>query len=307
MLISIRVERKCFMKRYLCIDIGGTSIKYGVIQEDLTFLNSDELPTEAQTYGGPGIIQKICDIGQKLLKDDSIAGICISTAGMVDCSTGSITYAAPLIPNYTGTPIKQIMEERFHLPCEVENDVNCAGLAEHFAGASKGCRISLCLTIGTGIGGSIVIDDQLFPGFSGSGAEVGYMQLPGGQFQDLGASSILVKKVAAAKQVSPDSINGKYVFEQAKAGDADCLKAIDEMTNILGMGIANICYVLNPEIVVLGGGIMAQKEFLYDRIRSSIDRYLIPSVASKTKLAFAQNQNQAGMLGAYFHFRSLHS
>ena len=146
MLISIRVERECFMKRYLCIDIGGTSIKYGVIQEDLTFLNSDELPTEAQTYGGPGIIQKICDIGQKLLKDDSIAGICISTAGMVDCSTGSITYAAPLIPNYTGTPIKQIMEERFHLPCEVENDVNCAGLAEHFAGASKGCRISLCLT-----------------------------------------------------------------------------------------------------------------------------------------------------------------
>ena len=307
MLISIRVERECFMKRYLCIDIGGTSIKYGVIQEDLTFLNSDELPTEAQTYGGPGIIQKICDIGQKLLKDDSIAGICISTAGMVDCSTGSITYAAPLIPNYTGTPIKQIMEERFHLPCEVENDVNCAGLAEHFAGASKGCRISLCLTIGTGIGGSIVIDDKIFHGFSGSGAEVGYMHLPGGQFQDLGASSILVKKVAAAKQVSPDSINGKYVFEQAKAGDADCLKAIDEMTNIPGMGIANICYVLNPEIVVLGGGIMAQKEFLYDRIRSSIDRYLIPSVASKTKLAFAQNQNQAGMLGAYFHFRSLHS
>lgn len=294
------------MKRYICIDIGGTSIKYGIIQEDLTFLISDETPTEAQAFGGPGIIRKICEITENLLRDYQVAGICVSTAGMVDCSSGSITYAAPLIPNYTGTPIKQIMEERFSLPCEVENDVNCAGLAEHFAGASKGCRISLCLTIGTGIGGAIIIDDKIFHGFSGSGAEVGYMHLPGGQFQDLGASSILVKKVASAKNVLPDSIDGKYVFEQAKAGDPDCLMAIDEMTDILGMGIANICYVLNPEIVVLGGGIMAQKEFLYDRIRAAMDRYLIPSVASRTKLAFAQNRNQAGMLGAYFHFHSLH-
>ena len=253
------------------------------------------------------MVRKICEITENLLKEHPASGICVSTAGMVDCSTGSITYAAPLIPNYAGTPIKKTMEERFSLPCEVENDVNCAGLAEHFAGASKGCQISLCLTIGTGIGGAIIIDDKVFHGFSGSGAEVGYMHLPGGQFQDIGASSILVKNVAAAKNLPADSINGKYVFEQAKAGDPDCLKAIDEMADILGMGIANICYVLNPEIVVLGGGIMAQKEFLYNRIRSAMDRYLIPFLATKTKLAFAQNQNQAGMLGAYFHFRSLHS
>ncbi len=295
------------MKQYICIDIGGTTIKYGVIQEDLTFLICDEIPTEAQTGGGPGVIKKIYDITEKLLSEYTICGIGVSTAGMVDCSTGTVTYAAPLIPNYTGTPVKQLMEERFSLPCEVENDVNCAGLAEHFAGASKGCQISLCLTIGTGIGGAIIIDDKVFHGFSGSGAEVGYLHLPGGQFQDLGASSILVKKVAAVKKVSPDSINGKYIFDQAKNGDLDCLRAIDEMTDILGMGIANICYVLNPEIVVLGGGIMAQKEFLYDRIRTAMDRYLIPSVSSRTKLAFAQNRNQAGMLGAYFHFRSLHS
>ena len=78
------------------------------------------------------------------------------------------------------------------------------------------------------------------------------------------------------------------------------------MVDVLGMGIANICYVLNPEIVVLGGGIMAQKDFLEVKIRTAMDRYLIPSVSEKTRLAFAQNQNQAGMLGAYFHFQSLH-
>ena len=192
------------------------------------------------------------------------------------------------------------------IPCEVENDVNCAGLAEHFAGASKGSSISLCLTIGTGIGGAIIIDGKVFHGFSGSGCEVGYMHLPGGEFQDLGASSILVKKTAEYKRIDPASINGKYVFEQAKQGDSDCIRAIQEMCEVLGMGIANICYVVNPEVVVLGGGIMAQKEYLKDILRESLDKYLIPSVARHTRLEFAQNQNQAGMLGAYYHFRSRH-
>lgn len=87
----------------------------------------------------------------------------------------------------------------------------------------------------------------------------------------------------------------------------DCIRAIDEIVDVLGMGIANICYVINPEVVVLGGGIMAQKEYLYERIRKSLDKYLIPSVASHTRLAFAENKNQAGMLGAFYHFRGRHS
>ena len=198
------------------------------------------------------------------------------------------------------------MEEWFHLPCEVENDVNCAGLAEHFSGASKGSKISVCLTVGTGIGGAILIDGKVFHGFSGSGCEVGYMHLPGGAFQDMGASSILVKKTAEYKRIAPESIDRKYVFEHAKKGDTDCIRAIEEMCEVLGMGIANICYVVNPEVVVLGGGIMAQKEYLKDRLRKSLDKYLIPSVAQNTRLEFARNQNQAGMLGAFCHFKERH-
>lgn len=294
------------MNKYICIDVGGTSIKYGIILEDESFLTTGEMPTEAMQHGGPGIMEKLKMIAAGYLKEYDVQGICISTAGMVDCKEGKITHSGPTIPNYTGMEIKKTMEELFHLPCEVENDVNCAGLAESHAGAAKGAKITLCLTIGTGIGGSIIIDGKVFHGFSGSGCEVGYMHMPGGEFQDLGASSILVKKTAQFKNISPDSINGKYVFENAKQGDEDCIRAIDEMTDILGMGIANICYVLNPEVVVLGGGIMAQKEYLYDRIRKSIDKYLISSVAKNTKLAFAENQNKAGMLGAFFHFKGIH-
>lgn len=294
------------MKQYICIDIGGTSIKYGVIGEDGVFLTTGEMPTEAAAYGGPGIMRKAKQIIEEYRKEYVPEGICISTAGMVDFEQGKITYAAPLIPDYTGTEIKKELEEAFGIPCEVENDVNCAGLAEALAGAAKGSRISVCLTVGTGIGGAAVIDGKVFHGFSGSACEIGYMHLPGGEFQDLGASSILVKKVAARKNMDPSSVNGKYVFENAKKGDEECIRAIDEMADILGMGIANICYVFNPEVVVLGGGVMAQKEYLEKRIRAAMDKYLVSSVAEKTRLAFAENQNQAGMLGAFYNFRNRH-
>ena len=293
------------MKFYVSIDIGGTSIKYGILDENIKFITSGEVATEAQK-GGKNILEKVINIVSEYKKEYNLSGICISTAGMVDCEKGEIIHASDLIPNYTGTQIKKTLEDIFSIPCEVENDVNCAGLAEYFSGSAKGSSISLCLTIGTGIGGSIIINDKVFHGFSGSACEVGYMNMFKGKFEDLGATSILVKKVAKLKNCSENHIDGKLIFEMAKNNDEDCIKAIDEMVDVLGMGIANICYVINPEVVVLGGGIMAQKDYLYDKIRLSLDKYLIPTISSKTKLEFAKNQNKAGMLGAYYNFISIH-
>ena len=95
-------------------------------------------------------------------------------------------------------------------------------------------------------------------------------------------------------------------FEEAKKGDKLCLLAIDEMVDILGEGIANICYVINPEVVVLGGGIMAQEQFLKERVECAVKRYLVSSIEEHTKIVFAKHQNDAGMLGAFYHFCSLH-
>lgn len=293
------------MKFYVSIDIGGTSIKHGILDENIKFITSGEIATEAQK-GGKNILEKVINIVSEYKKEYTLSGICISTAGMVDCEKGEIIHASDLIPNYTGTQIKKTLEDIFSIPCEVENDVNCAGLAEYFSGSAKGTSISLCLTIGTGIGGSIIINDRVFHGFSGSACEVGYMNMFKSKFEDLGATSILVKKVAKLKNCSENHIDGKLIFEMAKNNDEDCIKAIDEMVDILGMGIANICYVINPEVVVLGGGIMAQKDYLYDKIRLCLDKYLIPTISSKTKLEFAKNQNKAGMLGAYYNFISIH-
>lgn len=287
------------MKNYVSIDIGGTAIKYGIIDEAGTILVRGQMDTEAN-YGGPGILLKAIGIVDNFQKEYDICGICISTAGMVDIEKGEIFYAAPLIPNYIGTTFKKTMEERFGLPCEVENDVNCAGLAETISGAAKGSKSVLCLTIGTGIGGCIVIDGQVYHGHSSSACEVGYMHMFGSDFQTLGATSILCKKVTDKKLES--GWDGVRIFEEAKKGDVICKEAIEEMVEILGQGIANICYVINPEVVVLGGGIMAQEAYLKPMIRKALDKYLIPAMAQKTRLEAAKHKNDAGMLGAFYHF-----
>ena len=240
------------MNKYVTIDIGGTAIKYGILSEGGEFLCRSQMRTEAYK-GGPSILEKAVGIADEYIGANQISGICISTAGMVDTEKGEIFHAAPLIPHYTGTRFKEVMERRFKIPCEVENDVNCAGLAESVSGAAKGCSPALMLTIGTGIGGCIIADGKVFHGFSNSACEVGYMHMAGSDFQTLGAASILTRKVAEWKNEPAEVWNGYHIFEEAKKGDGLCVRAIEEMADVLGQGIANICYVINPEAVVLGG------------------------------------------------------
>lgn len=291
------------MKKYVSIDIGGTAIKYGVIDETGRILERHEMKTEA-FKGGPSILGKASGIVEKYRNVFKLEGICISTAGMVDVEKGEIFYAAPLIPDYKGTQFKKTMEGAFGIPCEVENDVNCAGLAEAVSGAAKGCRVALCLTVGTGIGGCIIIDGEVFHGGSNSACEVGYMHMEDSDFQTLGASRILCRKVAERKQEPNKVWDGRRIFAEAKAGDAVCRQAIDEMCDTLGKGISNICYVINPEVVVLGGGIMAQEEVLKPKIQKAMEKYLVSSILEHTSLRMAQNKNDAGMLGAFYHFRN---
>lgn len=293
------------MKKYVSIDIGGTAIKYGLMNENAEILCCSQKKTEAEK-GGPSILEKAVGIVEAYGKTEKISGICISTAGMVDIEKGEIFYSGPSIPNYAGTQWKKTMEQKFQVPCEVENDVNCAGLAEYVSGAAKGSCVSLMLTIGTGIGGCMIIDGKVYHGFSQSACEIGYMHMEGGDFQTLGAASTLSKKIAAWKKEPEDIWNGYHIFEEAKKGDSQCNQAIDEMVEVLGKGIANICYVVNPEIVVLGGGIMAQEAFLKDKIEQALNRWLVPGIASHTRIAFARHQNHAGMLGALYHFGQRH-
>ena len=293
------------MKNYISIDIGGTAIKYGVIDQTGAIVTKNQMKTEA-FQGGKSILNKVFDIIEQYKDTYAPVGICISTAGMVDIKKGRIIHASHTIPEYTGMEIKKCVEETFSIACEVENDVNCAGLAEYVSGSAKGSAVALCLTVGTDIGGCAIIDGKVFHGASNSACEVGYMQLLNGNFGILGASSTLIKNVAKQKSDDVENWDGIKIFSQAKKGDTICIKAIEDMVDILGRGIANICYVLNPDVVVLGGGIMAQKQYLKEKIDAALDQYLITAIRKHTKIVFAAHGNDAGMIGAYYHFCQIH-
>lgn len=287
------------MDKFVCIDIGGTSIKYSIIDESGLIITKSAMDTEAY-LGGLSIMEKAKRIVSNYQKDYEIDGICISTAGMVD-KDGNISFANELIPNYTGTAVKKIMEDEFNLPCEVENDVNCAGLSEAIVGSAKGSKISVCLTIGTGIGGCMIVDNQIFHGSNYTAFEVGYINTKNGILQDEASTNALVKRVSEKKKI--DKLNGKIIFEEAKKGDKICIDEIDYLVDTLGNGIANICYIVNPEVVVLGGGIMAQKNYLEEKIKASVKKYLKENIYNHTDIKFAKNDNDAGMLGAYYNFK----
>jgi len=279
------------MTHYVAIDIGGTNIKYGLIDQEGQLVESHEMPTEAHK-GGPHILQKTKDIVASYLEKSPVAGVAISSAGMVDPDKGEIFYAGPQIPNYAGTQFKKEIETSFAIPCEIENDVNCAGLAEAVSGSGKGA----------GIGGCLIMDGKVFHGFSNSACEVGYMHMQDGAFQDLASTTALVEYVAAGHGDPVDQWNGRRIFKEATEGNKICMAGIDRMVDYLGKGLANICYVANPEVVILGGGIMGQEAILKPKIRTALKAALVPSLAEKTRLEFAHHQNTAGMLGAYYHF-----
>jgi len=290
------------MEQYICIDIGGTAIKYGLLDEQAQILERHSIPAEGQK-GGAQLLRKTLDIVRKYRSE--AVGVCLSSAGMVDIVRGEIFYAGPTIPDFAGTRFRAAVQETFGLPCEIENDVNCAGLAEARSGAGQGASSMLCLTVGTGIGGCFVVDGRVWHGFSNSACEVGYMHMPGGNFQEIGANSVMVGELRRRKKATEREWGGRRIFDAARAGDADCIEVIDRMVDALGMGMANICYVLNPELIVLGGGVMQQEEYLYPRLRKALEKYLTDAVASRTKLAFAAYRNSAGMIGALYHFRDM--
>ncbi|MGT2934135.1 ROK family protein [Streptococcus catagoni] len=290
------------MENYLTIDIGGTGIKYGIIDQSGQLTEKHEMTTEAYK-GGSAILEKVKHLVSSYKEKLPLSGVAISSAGMVDPEKGEIFYAGPQIPHYAGTQFKKVIEEAYHLPCQIDNDVNCAGLAEAISGAAKDSPVTVCLTVGTGIGGCLLIDSKIFHGFSYAACEVGYMHLADGSFQDLASTTALVKEVAKKVGDPIEAWDGRRIFQAAKSGDLVCIEAIDRMVKYLAQGIANICYVTNPSLIVLGGGIMAEEAYLAEKIQKAVEDNLVPSLSEKLQIRFAHYKNDAGMVGAYYHFK----
>lgn len=284
--------------KILVFDVGGTSIKYGSCVDD-ALQEIYETPTNAM-LGGHHIVDTLIELIEKESGYDAIG---ISTAGQVNADEGYIIYANQNIPNYTGMQIRKILEERFHVPVAVENDVNAAALGEAFYGAGKAYDNFLCLTYGTGVGGAIVENKEIYHGSSFSAAEFGAIvthsddRLSGTDFFDgcYEKHASTTALVRMAQEYDATLTSGREIF--AHLDNPEVMAILDKWVDEIMLGLSTLTHIFNPKCIVLGGGIMAQPLIL-EKISEKKDTFIMPSFAHVTILPAAL-KNSAGLLGAY--------
>lgn len=279
-------------------DIGGTAIKYCLYQESEAFdrRSVKEIPTGIGLGGT--VMDKVSEILTAMNGFDAIA---ISTAGQVDPVSGTILYATDNIPGYTGTKIRDILENSFHVPVIVENDVNAAALGEAAFGAGKEYSDFLCLTYGTGIGGAIVIGKKIYYGSSYSAAEMGHLITHAGGrtctcgnrgcYEAYASTTALVRTV---KEHSGLMLNGREIFEKLD-GNGAVQEAVTEWMDEVIWGLVSLTHIFNPPCIILGGGIM-NEPLIHDYIDQNIRKYLMKSYWS-VAIKKASLGNTAGLQG----------
>jgi predicted NBD/HSP70 family sugar kinase len=290
------------MRNILAFDIGGTHIKYGMVTEKGDVLSHGIMDTEAH-LGGSAIIDKVIATGKKMLKEQSIYGVAISTAGQVDIHTGIIVSAGETIPYYAGIGVKDRISLSLRLPVEVRNDVDCAALGEQWLG-NHDSRNFIALTVGTGIGGAIVINGKLYSGHTFSAGEWGYMLVEGEPFEKNASVTGLIR--FAQKFKENRNWTGKEIFDLYDQGDPELKEAVNHFYRYLAIGISNLVYIFNPEKVIIGGGITSRGSRFLHEVQQEVQKYLPPSFYKNTEIVLAKLSNHAGMIGVVSYFLQRH-
>ncbi|MBB6450974.1 glucokinase-like ROK family protein [Geomicrobium halophilum] len=287
-------------------DIGGTNIKYGIVDDKGNIHFKSHVATKAQE-GGVVVVSQIIALVQELQKAYILDGVAVSTAGQVDNLEGKVIYATDAIPGYTGVHIKRELEQAVRLPVVVDNDVNCTALGEYWKGAAQDSRYFLCMTFGTGIGGAIVHDGAVYRGASFSAGEFGHMTLyPNGKICTCGdrgcyemyASSRALEQKAYEHFEGGDSLRG--LFSEAKKGEKKAELIIDQWVSDISLGMKTLIHVFNPSLVVMGGGISEQGEYLLEKLKAQVNQQIMSSFQRPLQLKFAQNGNDANLQGAVY-------
>ena len=285
--------------KVLVFDVGGTSIKHGICIDNV-LTEVQETPTNAKK-GGRHIMDTLVSL---IRQQEGYDAIGISTAGQVNADKGYIIYANENIPNYTGIQIREELEQEFHVPVMVENDVNSAALGEAVYGAGREYADFLCLTYGTGVGGAIVQNKEVFHGSSFSAAEFGAIVTHAeerinstgffdGCYERYASTTALVKMAMA---YDPELDNGRKIFDRLE--DPQVLDILDRWVDEIMLGLSSLTHIFNPSCIILGGGIMVQPLIL-EKIRQKVSKYIMPSF-SHVAIKPAELGNSAGLLGANY-------
>ena len=284
------------------IDIGGTTIKADLYDDFGTSLNQfKEIETIIDyDLGTNQILNQVCDLIDEYILNHSIDGVGISTAGVVNANTGEIIYAGYTIPGYIGVNFTSEIEKRFGLSTFVENDVNCAALGELWKGQAKDKKNVVMVTIGTGIGGSIIVNGQIVNGFNYTAGEVGYIPVGNSDWQSKASTTALIHLYQ--KKSLKTNQTGRTFFTDLSSGDKIAKETFEIFVENLTKGLLTISYLLNPEILILGGGILAKKDILLPEIQSSLAKNAVDNRFLPKNLVAATLGNEAGRIGAVKNF-----
>ena len=311
----------------LGVDLGGTNIAVGIVDENYQVIHKDSVPTQA-TRAPEAIVDDIAMLCRRVLADKGltladVGGVGIAAPGTINSRDGYVVYANNL--PFHQFPIVSLLKERLgDIPTFVDNDANAAAWGEAIAGAAKGTKNSVMITLGTGVGGGIVIENKIYSGFNGAGAELGHMVIVAdgepcscgrkGCWEAYSSATALIRmtkqkldeceaqgrKTLMAEMVAKKGrVTGRTSFDAMRAGDEAAREVVDTYIHYLACGIINLVNVLRPEILSIGGGVSGEGQALLDALLPIIRKECYGgSAVEQTEIRIAALGNDAGIVGA---------
>ena len=307
---------------FVGIDVGGTGLKAGVVDRDGKILSKATCPTGVER-GAEAVINDMAHLALKAIAQSGyplseVQAVGVGIPGIQDPRTGRVPFCTNL--GWHDVPLVELMQKVIDKPIFVGNDATVAGLAEAVSGVSAGVKNSVFVTLGTGVGGGVVVDGKVFSGSNGVGSEIGHMiTVAGGELCTCGnrgcweryaSATAIIRMGAESAKNNPqgalarevggdvDKITAKHVIDLAKAGDPDCMAIFDTYVYHLCVGLVSIINFFDPEVIVLGGGVSAAGEFLIDAVRKKLPELVFYKTMPYARVELATLGNDAGIIGA---------
>ncbi len=309
---------------YVGIDLGGTNIAAGILDENRKIIKKGSTPTDVDRHYSE-IIKDMALLVLRLLDETGLSVqdvpyIGIGSPGISDRENGILQYSNNL--KFNNVPMRKELQETISLPVYLENDANCAALAEGLVGAAHDVEDSITVTLGTGVGGGIILGGKIFTGFNGMAGEIGHTVVEqGGEkctcgrdgcWEAYASATALIRQTRRAAQEDPDSaihrlsggnlgnINAKTAFDAMREGDATGIKVVNQYIRYLAEGIANMINIFQPAKIVLGGGVSKEGETLLQPLRALVQEiaYFGGGDVPQTRIVRAETGNDAGIIGA---------
>lgn len=300
------------------IDIGGTKIAGALVDAEGQIVKELRVPSPAQDSAA--LVDAVVGLIEELAQGHEVLGAGVAAAGFIDAEQSNIIYAPNI--SWRNEPFKAHLEAKLNIPVIIENDANAAGWAEYRYGAGKGYKHMVMLTIGTGVGGAVITDSKMLRGGFGIAGELGHLRIvpdglpcgcgQNGCLESYGSGTALLKAARTLAesgdasgarlremQAAAGQLSGQEVYQAILESDPGALRLLSELGDWLGQGIASLVAVLDPQIVVIGGGVSAAGDLLLNPIREAYVRHLpARGFRPELKIVGAEFVNDAGVVGA---------